>query len=78
MYGDPACFAKIEGSGMMKSLVEMMPYFTSSREFLGKIETLDISIGTPKNRISKVHASIKFNKGKYPLNSILMFMIESN
>ena len=78
MYGNPACFAKVEGSGMMKSLFEMIPYFTSSREFLGKIETLDISIGTPKNRISKVRASVKFNKGKYPLNSILMFMIESN
>ncbi|MFT6921845.1 MAG: hypothetical protein ACJA1C_000843 [Crocinitomicaceae bacterium] len=78
MHGDPACFTKIEGSGMMKSLVEMMPYFTNSREFLGKIETLDISVGTPKNGISKVHASIKFDKGKYPLNSILMFMIESN
>jgi hypothetical protein len=77
MLGDPACLTKIEGSGLMKSLIEMLPYFTSSREFLAKINTIDISVGKPKNGISKVHASIKFEKGKYPLNSILMFLIES-
>lgn len=78
MIGDPACFTKVEGSDFMRGMIELRPYFTSSREFLAKIDTIDISVGTPKNGISKVHASIKFDKGKYPLNSILMFMIESN
>jgi hypothetical protein len=77
ILGDPACLTKIEGSGLMKSLIEMLPYFTSSREFLAKINTIDISVGKPKNGISKVHASIKIEKGNYPLNSILMFLIES-
>lgn len=75
--GSPSYITKVEGGGIMKNIFEMVPIYTISREFLGRMDALEIRIDSPKNGKSKVHAVIQFKKNEYALNSVLKLLIQA-
>lgn len=77
MTGVPSLLTKIKGKGMMLSFFELIPAYTSSRDFTQRAEHIDIQLSNGKNGISKLHGEIKFRKDEFALNSVLKLLIQA-
>ncbi len=74
--GNLSSLLKIEGGGMIVSLLDMIPAYKSSKELFTNIDDVNITLKKSKGNTAKMKGSIIFKKDHYVMNEMLKFALE--
>ena len=74
--GNLASLLKIEGGGMIITLLDMIPAYKASKELFTNIDDVNISLNKSKGNTAKMKGSITFKKDHFVMNEMLKFALE--
>ena len=74
--GNLASLLKIEGGGMIITLLDMIPAYKASKELFTNIDYVNISLNKSKGNTAKMKGSITFKKDHFVMNEMLKFALE--
>ncbi len=74
--GNLSSLLKIEGGGMIVSLLDMIPAYKASKELFTNIDDVNITLKKSKGNKAKLKGSITFKKDHFVMNEMLKFAIE--
>ena len=74
--GNLASLLKIEGGGMIITLLYMIPAYKASKELFTNIDDVNISLNKSKGNTAKMKGSITFKKDHFVMNEMLKFALE--
>ena len=74
--GNLSSLLKIEGGGMIVSLLDMIPAYKASKELFTNIDDVNITLKKSKGNTAKMKGSILFKKDHFVMNEMLKFALE--
>lgn len=74
--GNLSSLLKIEGGGMIVSLLDMIPAYKASKELFTNIDDINITLKKSKGNTAKMKGSILFKKDHFVMNEMLKFALE--
>jgi len=74
--GNLSSLLKIEGGGMIVSLLDMIPAYKASKELFTNIDDVNITLKKSKGNKAKMKGSIVFKKDHFVMNEMLKFALE--
>ena len=74
--GKLSSLLKIEGGGMIVSLLDMIPAYKASKELFTNIDDVNITLKKSKGNTAKMKGSIIFKKDHFVMNEMLKFALE--
>ncbi len=74
--GNLSSLLKIEGGGMIVSLLDMVPAYKASKELFTNIDDINITLKKSKGNKAKMQGSILFKKDHFVMNEMLKFALE--
>jgi hypothetical protein len=74
--GNVSSLLKIEGGGMIVSLLEMVPAFKASKELFSNLEDVNITLNKTNAKKAKLKGSISFKKDHFIMNEMMKFILE--
>ena len=73
--GNLSPILKVEGGGLIMTLLEIVPAYKTSKELFKNVETFDISIKKINSKKATLKGNLKFQKGHSALNEILKVLL---
>jgi hypothetical protein len=76
LKGNLSSLLKIQGGGMIVSLLDMIPAYKASKELFTNIDDVNITLKKSKGNTAKIQGSLIFKKDHYVMNELLKFALE--
>lgn len=76
--GDLTALTKVEGTGMMKKLLELLSIYKAGKDFLNSTNGFDIKIEEIENGKARVNGSIHFVDNKRPTNEVIRLLLRGD
>ncbi len=74
--GNISSLLKIEGGGMIVSLLEMVPTFKASKELFSNLEDVNITVRKTNSKNAELNGAIIFKKDHFVMNEMMKFILE--
>jgi hypothetical protein len=65
----------IEGGGMMKSVLQMMPIYQASNKLAAHTDKIELSLSLNGHKTAELKGNLSFSEGNYPLNELVKFLL---
>ena len=76
--GNLSYLTKVEGTGMMKKLIELLSVYNAGKEFVNNTESFDVLIKEETEGKAKVVGNINFKEDKRPTNELIRLLIKGD
>jgi hypothetical protein len=74
--GNISSLLKVEGGGMIVSLLEMVPAFKASKELFSNLEDVNIKVRKINSKKADLNGKIIFKKDHFVMNEMMKFILE--
>ncbi len=74
--GNISSLLKVEGGGMIVSLLEMVPAFKASKELFANLEDVNITVRKTNSKKADLNGKIIFKKDHFVMNEMMKFILE--
>jgi hypothetical protein len=74
--GNISSLLKVEGGGMIVSLLEMVPAFKVSKELFSNLEDVNITVRKTNSKKADLNGKIIFKKDHFVMNEMMKFILE--